>query len=121
MDLPIFTGITKYAYDYWYRVEKQPVVMSLRVWDTLSAADQAILTKAGEAAVAKGWEVAREIDESSKAKTVSEWGYEEVIELTLEQHKANIQVVRDEVWPALVATLGQEVIDYASDIAVPLD
>lgn len=121
MDLPIFTGITKYAYDYWYRVEKQPVVMSLRVWNTLSEEDQAILSKAGEAAVAKGWEVARTIDEASKAKTVPEWGYEELIELTPEQHLANITAVREKVWPELEKTLGKDVIDYARSIATSLD
>jgi len=121
MDLPIFTGITKYVYDYWYRVEKQPVVMSLRVWDTLSEEDQAILIKAGEAAVAKGWEIGKNITLSCKAKTVSEWGYEEIIELTLEQHMANLRVIREEVWPELEKTLGKDVIDYAKTIAVPLE
>ncbi|MBA7558308.1 hypothetical protein ES705_51107 [subsurface metagenome] len=71
--------------------------------------------------MAKGWEVAREIDERSKAKAVSEWGYEEVIELTLEQHKANIRIVREKVWPELETTLGKDVIDYARTIAVALD
>lgn len=121
MDLPIFTGITKYVYEYWYRVEKQPVAMSLKVWDTLSKEDQAILTKAGEAAIKKGWEIAREIDEASKAKAVAEWGYEEIIELTQEQQMANIKAVREQVWPELEKTLGKDVIDYARTIAVPLD
>lgn len=121
MDLPIFTGICKYVYAYWYRVEKQPVAMSLKVWNTLSEEDQAILTKAGEAAIKKGWEIARRIDEASKAKAVPEWGYEEVIELTPAQHKANIMAVREQVWPELEATLGKDVMDYARSIATSLD
>jgi TRAP-type C4-dicarboxylate transport system substrate-binding protein len=121
MDLPIFTGICKYVYEYWYRVEKQPVAMSLKVWDTLSEEDQAILMKAGEAAVAKGWEIARKIDEASMAKAVAEWGYEEVIELTTEQHMANIKAIREQVWPELEKTLGKDVMDYARAIAVPLE
>ncbi|MBA7694366.1 hypothetical protein ES703_102975 [subsurface metagenome] len=116
----MLSGIAKYVYAYFYRIEVQPIIMSLEVWNSLSKEDQEIVEEAAEIAIAKGWEVGQKVEDYYKDRLVSKYGFEEIIELTPEQHKLNVKAVRDEVWPKLDELIGKDLMDGIRKYAAPL-
>ncbi|UCH51215.1 MAG: TRAP transporter substrate-binding protein DctP, partial [Chloroflexota bacterium] len=118
LDLPVFEGVTKYAYDYFYRLEVSVFIMSLKTWNTLSDEDKAIVKQAADKAIALGWDLTSAVDASYKART-ADYGME-FIPLTKEQNVANIKEVRAKVWPALEEEIGKDLVDGLRQFASPL-
>jgi len=119
-DLGPMQGTTKYIYDYFYRNEVQPLIMSLKVWNTLSDEDKAICEQAAKSALQVGWDLSKQINDEYRDKAVSEYGFEEVIYLTPEQHAANIKAIREQVWPALAPIIGKDLMDQFTVLATPV-
>ena len=118
LDLPVFEGVVDYVYNYFYRLEVSVFIMSLDVWNTLSKEDQAMVQEAADIAVGMGWDLTSAVDASYKGR-VSDYGME-FIELTPEQHIANIRAVREQVWPELEETIGKDIIDRFREFATPI-
>jgi TRAP-type C4-dicarboxylate transport system substrate-binding protein len=118
LDLPVFEGVAKYAYDYFYRLEVSVFIMSLKTWNTLSDEDKAIVKEAADKAIALGWDLTSAVDAHYKAST-GDYGIE-LISLTPEQQIENITAVREQVWPALEETIGKDLVDGVRKFATPL-
>lgn len=117
-DLPMFEGVAKYAYGYFYRLEALALIMSLDVWNTLSKEDQEIVQKSADFSLSTGWDLAKATSEYCETRA-DEYGIE-FIELTPEQQMINIKVVRENVWPELEKTIGKDIMDKVKKFATPL-
>jgi len=119
-DAPTFSGVTDYFYDYFYRVEISPFMISEKVWATLSANEQKMIEEAATAAAPGGWKLAADTENKFTAKLVSDYKYKEVIKLTEEQLIANTKAIREQVWPELDKLIGKDIMDKARALAKPL-
>lgn len=117
-DIPMYEGLADKVYLYRYRVEINPLLMSLDIWDSLSAEEQEVIQEAANAATASGWEHSKSIMEDYKQRA-GEWGIE-VVELSEAQHVENIKAIRDNVWPKIEDSIGSEIMDRIRSAAVPL-
>jgi len=94
--------------------------MSLEVWNSLSDEDKAICEQAAQSALQVGWDLSKQINDGYRDKAISEFGFEEVIFLTPEQHAANIKSVRDNVWPELETIIGADLMSQFTALATPI-
>jgi len=118
-DIPMYEGLASKVYLYRYRVEIEPLFMSLDVWNSLSEKEQQIVQKAANEATASGWEKSKAMMEDYKARS-DEWGIE-VIELSDDQHIENVKAIRNEVWPQVEDSIGADIMKQlrSSAVAVP--
>lgn len=117
---PNFEGMNLYGYDYHYRIEVQPLITSLKLWNNLSKNDQEMLQKAATSSLVQSSERAKATHDEFKGRAVSEFKFKEVIDLTVEQHIINTKAIREIVWPQLEQQLGKELLDMVRNTAVPL-
>ena len=119
-DMVTFAGSIKYMYDYFYRVEMSPFMISEKVWQKLNAEEQNWIQQAASKAAPEGWNLARDTENYHTARVVSEYKFEECVKLTEEQNIANIKAIREQVWPELDTLIGKDIMDRARQLATPL-
>ena len=115
MELGGFTGLAKYDYRYRMRPEVQLLLMSLDVFNSLPLKDQQIVQEAADNTCDWLWEITPVTNDSEREAAAAEgW---EIVELTPEQMGANVEAVRESVWPYMEGVIGKVLMDKIREYA----
>lgn len=108
-DFEYFGDVLDYFVQSSHNFSSYSLLMSDKVWDEMSAADQEIILAAAREVIDKQFAEARAEDERW-IKAAQEGGMEYIVPEP-EQQRAWIDRVRAEVWPLIEQSLGTEIMD----------